>query len=122
MTTKAVNPWLPATDINALDAAFGISDRDIKRRMPAMSDIPEEFKSRRDNKWLKFQGDWFFHGLVKLSVTPKPGIDRILAMRHLAAIQTSFAPKHEHKMAAVAYLASLWFEDVKYTIPKAGGT
>jgi len=112
---------MPATNLDGLDVAFGISDRDIKRLMPAMSDIPEEFKSGRDNKWREFQSDWFFYGLVKLSVTAKPGIDKGMAMRHLTAIQSSFAPKHEHKTAAVAYLASLWFTDVKYTIAKSGG-
>jgi hypothetical protein len=44
----------------------------------------------------------------------KEGVDGNLAFRHLSAIQRSFTPKHEHKEAAVAYLASLWFEDVDY--------
>lgn len=43
----------------------------------------------------------------------KDGIDGDTAVRHLRAIQGSFAPKHEHKMEAVAYLASRWFTKVK---------
>ncbi len=42
----------------------------------------------------------------------KPGIDETDAKRHLKAVLGSFAPKHEHKEAACAYLMSLWFEDV----------
>jgi hypothetical protein len=41
-------------------------------------------------------------------------VDGELAIRHLQVIQASFEPKHEHKEAAVAYLASLWFTDFDY--------
>jgi len=52
-----------------------------------------------------------FSGLKKSEVPPvKEGIDVNMALRHLHAIQGSFEPKHEYKEAAVAYLASLWFE------------
>ena len=73
--------------------------------------LPPEDKE----KWLAFQSRWFFRGLPETtSLDLKDGIDGKLAIRHLGAIQGSFAPKHEHKMAAVAYLASLWFNDVDY--------
>jgi len=42
------------------------------------------------------------------------GVDGGLAIRHLQVIQASFEPKHEHKEAAVAYLASPWFTDFAY--------
>lgn len=35
------------------------------------------------------------------------------AYRVLGATLRSFAPKHEHKMAAVAYMMSCWFTSVK---------
>ena len=75
--------------------------------MPPHKDIPREFNSDR-NEWTLWQRKWFFEGL---DVTPEPkdGIDAKKAMRHLATIQRSWMPKHEHKEAAVAYLASLWF-------------
>jgi anti-sigma factor ChrR (cupin superfamily) len=85
--------------------------------MPKMDEIPEEFNDPR-NKWVKFQMDWFYRGLKDLKIVPKEGVDTVKAMRHLSAIQGSFAPKHEHKEAAVAYLASQWFEDVSYTRAK----
>lgn len=93
----------------------------VSHLMPAMEDIPIEFK-RFDprHKWLRFQGDWFFSGIQDLKITPKDGIDELAAMRHLTCIQGSFEPKHEHKTAAVAYLASLWFKDVTYTTVKEG--
>lgn len=32
--------------------------------------------------------------------------------RHISACLGSYEPKHEHKIAGVAYLLSLWFEPV----------
>lgn len=76
--------------------------------IPPMDIIPQEFKIG-GNLWREWQSDWFFHGL-KTMPKAKPGIDATTAIRHLACIQESFEPKHEHKQAAVAWLASLWFE------------
>ena len=77
--------------------------------LPSMGEIPEEFK-RSGNPWVRWQQRWFFEGL-KTMPSPKDGIVLSVAMRHLSAIQQSFQPKHEHKEAGVAYLASLWFKD-----------
>ena len=79
---------------------------DVKHLMPRMVDIPDEFK--RNHPWAQWQSNWFYSGLSKMP-TPKDGIQLQDAMRHLSAIQGSFQPSHEHKRAAVAYLASLWF-------------
>lgn len=92
--------------VSGLDVAFG--PKDINTLMPAYASIPEEFK-RMSGYWPKWQAEWFFEGL-KAMPTPKAGIDLNTAMGHLAAIQRSFEPKHEHKAAAVAYLASIWFK------------
>ncbi|TAK93776.1 hypothetical protein EPO05_06940, partial [Patescibacteria group bacterium] len=90
-----------------LQVAFPASVADL---MPAYDDIPEDFRRNRGEArpWIRFQQDWFFRGLPGAVFTPKDGIDKATAMRHLAVIQGSFEPKHEHKEAAVAYLASLW--------------
>jgi hypothetical protein len=85
---------------------------DVLPHMPHYDDIPEEFKYG-NNKWCHIQSEWFFNGIKGAVFTPKPGIERQLAIRHLAMIQQSFDPSHEHKAAAVAYLMSLWFEDVQ---------
>lgn len=92
-------------EISKADAVFGGNTRTL---MPAYHEIPEEFK-RSGNNWVEWQRQWFYRGLQS-SPTPKEGIDAKAAMAHLAAIQSSWDPKHEHKMAGVAYLASLWFD------------
>lgn len=111
--------YLPK-EIDGVDQIF---PTDVGELMPAMKDIPEEFKNPNAgvygtktsaDKWCKFQSEWFFKGLnPKDKLVPVDGIDPALAIRHLATIQGSWEPKHEHKMAAVAYLASLWFKDWK---------
>jgi len=87
---------------------------DVGLLMPAYDDISPDFRNMNShNKWQRFQEDWFFKGLDIKRIVPKKGVDAHLAVRHLAAIQGSFQPKHEHKRAAVAYLASRWFMDYK---------
>lgn len=81
----------------------------VSNLMPAYDQIPEEFKNQ-GNIWSNWQSDWFFKGL-KQRPTPKPGINLDAAMSHLSTIQGSWEPKHQHKAAGVAYLASLWFEN-----------
>jgi hypothetical protein len=87
--------------------------RVVGQLMPDMKDIPDAFKTDYGpgKKWVKFQMDWFYGGITATGLVAREGIDKKLALRHLGAIQGSFEPKHEHKMAAVAYLASLWFTD-----------
>ena len=114
--------WSKPTPVDDLTIAFPANALDL---MPPYDEIPEEFRANSafnggGGKWVQFQSDWFYDGIKDdLKIVPKDGIDQTAAMRHLAAIQRSYAPKHEHKVAAVAYLASLWFDDVKY---KRGGT
>ena len=95
----------PVTDI---DLAFPARALEL---MPPADQIPAV-----DRKWLDFQHDWFMNGLPDdCEIDLMPGIDGNEAMRHLRVIQGSYAPKHQHKQAAVAYLASLWFRDIRYT-------
>ena len=97
-----MNP-VPVTDV---DMTFG----NIEKLMPPMRDIPDDLP-----QWAtKLCDDWFYCGLKSLELTPKDGIDKQTAMRHIRTILGSFAPKHEHKTAAVAYLLSQWFEPAKW--------
>lgn len=86
--------------------------------MPSYEDCTEGLKALGNHergKWVEFQRKWFYDGLPETTqVHTKPGIDSEKAFRHLICVQGSFEPKHEHKESAVAYLASLWFEDVEY--------
>ena len=104
-------PYLPQ-EVDNLTLAFPASVEDL---MPEHNDIPKEFRDWNSrNKWLKFQEHWFFYGLNEdFETYPKAGIDPEKAFRHLKTIQGSYQPKHEHKAAAVAFLASLWFEGYK---------
>ena len=97
-----------------IDDALLAFPASVSKLMIPYKDIPEEFKDSY-NKWAKIQRDWFFKGLSDhTEFLPKEGIDANTAIRHLMAIQRSYEPKHEHKEACVAYLMSLWFDDVKY--------
>ena len=81
--------------------------------LPKWDTIPDEFRRNRGTKWNEIQSRWFYRGLPKeTQFIPKEGIDVNIAIRHLKAIQGSFEPKHEHKEAGVAWLMSLWFEDI----------
>lgn len=86
---------------------------DVMRLLPKWEDIPAEFKNpNRPTKWNNLFNDWFYHGLKSLVRKPKPGIDELKAIRHLSCIVGSYEPKHQHKEAGVAYLMSLWFDDI----------
>ena len=95
--------------VSKVDLVFG---GNMKELMPKYEEIPAEFKDfNKENRWTKLQSKWFFEGLKKNEIPKtREGIDQNQALTHLQAIQASWEPKHEHKVAAVAYLMSLWFE------------
>lgn len=100
-------PYLPIETSKALQVFPG----DVMHLMPAPEDIPKDLPQH----WLQFQRDWFFHGLSEgAEFYPQEGIDAKVAFEHLSCIQKSYQPKHEHKQAAVAYLASLWFTEASH--------
>lgn len=120
MTTEPQTAWAQPTPVMDVDIAFPARALEI---MPSFEECEEGLKTlplEVAKKWLTFQMVWFRGGLpVETEIAVKDGIDAVEAMRHLSVIQGSFAPKHQHKEAAVAYLASRWFEDVDYGKDKA---
>jgi hypothetical protein len=97
-------------DVDA--ATFAFPARVLGTLLPA--NRPES-----ERCWRDLFTRWFFAGLPKdTEFTPKAGIDRTKAMRHISACMRSFEPKHEQKEAGVAYLLSLWFERIE---SKSGG-
>lgn len=84
----------------------------LDRLLPAWSDIPEEFK--QSNEWTRFVDAWFYEGWPSdLNLYEHPDVDAMTAHRHLHTILRSFEPKHEHKVAGVAWLMSRWFAAVR---------
>jgi hypothetical protein len=100
-------------DVDVVDVSFGATGEDLTRLMIPYEDIPKEF-TNQNNKFVIIVNKWFFDGLRDADTTPKDGIDVKNALNHLRAIMASFEPKHEHKVACIAYLLSEWFEDIKY--------
>ncbi len=100
-------------EISAVQQAFPGSV--VGTLMPPMSAVPDEFKRNRANDWSKFVSDWFFHGnpFDKWTVYMRDDVDGQIAFTHLRTLLSSFEPKHEHKEAAVAWLASRWFAAIR---------
>lgn len=107
---------IPVPEMTAVEIVFGGT-----KHMPKHEDIPEEFKDfNRLTKWNAIVERWFFRGLPPdTELIPKEGVDPKKALRAIGAILGSFEPKHEHKVAACAYLLSEWFHDVR--IPAGKG-
>ena len=76
--------------------------------LPEWHKIPDEFK-RLSHPWAQFVMTWFALGM-EATFHCKPGVDKETAQRHLQACLGSFEPKHEHKIAGAAYLASCFFD------------
>ena len=102
--------WTQPQVIDDAEMAFPAN---ALKRMPTREEIPEEFWQGH-TKWNKLASQWFFSGLKGAEFTMVDGVDQDLALRHLGSILGRYAPKHENKEAAVAYLMSLWLSDVKY--------
>jgi hypothetical protein len=87
---------------------------DVTELLPSWEAIPDEFKSGHD-EWTRFASHWFGRGLAATTeFYCKEGIDGATAVRHLQAVLGSYQPKHEHKLAGVAYLSSLWFKKIEH--------
>lgn len=110
--------FIPIPEVDTLSIVMG-GGREVMKYLSPYKDIPKDFRRQR-TKWNKVASHWFFHGIQGAQWTPKPGVDTKKALRALAAILRSFEPSHEHKEAGVAYLMSLWFDDVVYQVTKKG--
>jgi len=103
---------LEIPEVSDVDVAFGARALEW---MPPMEDIPEEFKEFPGRtEWHQIVSAWFFDGLSEnVKFYPKDGVDAEKAFKVMRATLGSFAPKHEHKEAAVAYMLSEWFDKVE---------
>lgn len=82
--------------------------------MPRPHDIPKGYWSSHlgdqgERQWVDLADRWFARGLSSgVEFHMNEGFDGETCWRHLMAIMASFAPKHEHKVASVAFLMSVW--------------
>jgi hypothetical protein len=92
-------------EFDDMDAAFGAQIQ----HYPPMHSIPEV-----DRKYSKIVSSLFFKGgnLSDHGLQFKPDIDQQKATKAIRAFMHSFAPKHEHKTATVAWALSEWCEGV----------
>ncbi|TFD55058.1 hypothetical protein E3T43_12635 [Cryobacterium sp. Hh7] len=105
---------VPSTTIAQADLIYPArgADPDL---LPALALIPERFRRAQSSdeqvaQWITFQSMWFCDGLpATIQLYPRPGIDPQQAFDHLQVVQGCFGSQHEHKVAAVAWLASRWF-------------
>lgn len=106
-------PYEPV-ELTAVERAFPANALDW---MPAPDDIPETYWNSYE--WhTQLWRDAMFAGIDDIQLAPKDPsweqeeVDR--AHAHLYAILGSFAPKHQHKEAALAYLTDQWFDAVRW--------
>ena len=89
---------------------YGTSD--VKSITPVFSAIPREFKSG-NSKWRIASSIWFKVGLHKDSkLIPKKGVDKEAAIKHVQCLINCYFLNATHKIAAAAFLLSLWFDDL----------
>lgn len=98
-----------------IEEALQVFPADVKDLMPIWEEIPIEFRSMNDRtEWNKFVSTWFYTGWPKdKQLYSRSDVDPEKALTHLNTILRSFQPKHEHKMAAVSWLMSRWYADVR---------
>ena len=89
----------PQTEINPADG--------IANLMP--DDIPDEFY-KTGNPYVKCAQAWLSRGISRFGLKAKPNVQKVHALRHMSVIMRSWEPKHEDKIAGVAYLMSQWFD------------
>lgn len=115
--TAPVSPSQPSMAVPNLDrvsVVFG----DISH-MPKYSDLPEEFQDWHYNPFCKAVSMWFYKGcepaengirIEDTIYTAKEGVKAHDAMAAIKAVLSSWAPKHEHKIAACGYMLHEWFD------------
>lgn len=100
----------PVPEISDVELAFPATALDW---MPEWDAIPAEFKDGR-TEWNKIALQWFRYGLpAEVEFYPYVGVDPEKAVRAIQATLGSYAPKHQHKEAAVAFMLSEWFGKIE---------
>ncbi len=97
----------PIVEVTDAERAFG-----TMKDLPEWETIPKEFKNpMSDNKYVKLFSHLFHCGGEGVEMNLKKGVDGNKMMRWYQAHATSWGPKHEHKVAGIAYRFSQWIDD-----------
>jgi hypothetical protein len=105
------NDWSKPKPVTKLDMAFGR----INGLLPEEIEIPEEFQHwPPSTKFGRFICDWFFGGVVNITLKCKDGITQAHILPHIEACLTSWEPSQERKESGCAYLLSLWLDDISW--------
>lgn len=92
-------------DLCRADVAFGNADH-----LPAKEIIPEAYWNDRHPASHACQMLFFKGGkLSDYGYQPREGVNLGKATMAIGAILSSFAPKHEHKIAGCGFLLDQWF-------------
>lgn len=96
--------WSKPVEASPIDIAFPACV--IGRLLPPMDAIPGEIHNQQNG----LASEAFFNGLDTKDLVAKEDVDKAAALGQIQACLGSYEPKHEHKIAGVNYLFSLFFE------------
>ena len=89
-----------------------IAGMNVHEMIPPYDVIPSPYRAEfgEGKMWVELADRLFFRGNGQhVSYSMQEGINSQLAFVNLRVILSSFELKHEHKIAAAAYLMSRWF-------------
>ncbi len=102
--------WDSTKPLHDFTIAETLFPANVEEHAPKWDDIPEEFKGQ--SPWCAVARSMIFgnYDSAQHPMTLKRGIDGAKLDGHLQFLIATFALKHEHKEAVVAYLLSLCCE------------
>ena len=93
---------------------WGTNERppSILQLVPPYAIIPTPYRAEfgEGKPWVELADQLFFKGGKHVSYSMQEGVKSHYAFVNLQTILGSYELKHEHKIAATAYLMSRWFE------------
>ena len=96
--------------VSDMDVMLG-ADGDLLDRLMPFTEESAEYRKHYKGKFADKVSDLFFKGGSTQEWKTKEGIDRNMALRHFKAVLKSFAPSHELKTSACAFMLQEWFEE-----------
>ncbi|TXH50897.1 MAG: hypothetical protein E6Q97_19525 [Desulfurellales bacterium] len=90
---------------------FGVMGPDLKAYTFNEEPPMDWAYSEEGRVWVNLANHVFFRGGDGIELIPREGVDPQKAWDHLMALLRSWEPKHEHKTAWFAKLASEWFSE-----------